>query len=118
MLPPVDHYWPIIYTALTNCDESVNLTELKESLEAGTTVFWPITMNSVILTQISGRTLHFFVAAGIAHEVRSAVPAIEEYGRSMGCDTASLIGRKGWARSWLTGDEWEVAPLIVMKKSL
>lgn len=117
-IPPLESYREGIESALRKCGQDVTFDEIAKSVDEGFTVMWAITTRSVILTQISGRTLNFFIASGIAHELRQAMPAIEAYGRDMGCTTASMLGRKGWAKSWLGGDGWEVSPLVLMAKSL
>lgn len=82
---------------------------------------WP-GPRSVIITEIidhpQRRVLHFFLAGGVMRELEAMTPLILAWGRSQGCDAASLIGRKGWHRSFLARTGWKLNESILMEKML
>ena len=47
------------------------------------------------------KTLHFFLAEGNLTELQAMVPGILSWARQQGCTHASLVGRKGWLRSFV-----------------
>ncbi|HKJ87167.1 MAG TPA: hypothetical protein VKA48_01420 [Gammaproteobacteria bacterium] len=57
---------------------------------------------AVIVTQIHDaprqRTLHFWLAAGELADVVELSHEVLEWGRAVGCQRATLAGRKGWER--------------------
>ena len=117
-LPPLAHYWTGIQKALRHGAEVYTLDQLTEGVQSGRFQFWPISETSVMLTQISGETLHFFIAFGKMPEIQAATPHILDFGRDQGCTKATLIGRRGWSRSWLADDGWAVDPIISMSREL
>lgn len=82
---------------------------------------WPAP-HSIAITQIvqtpQTRQLHFFLVGGDLGELRQLYPIILEFGRAMQCERATLLGRRGWERTFLTKDEGWEAPLVYMTKEL
>src|SRR2546430_17047035 len=76
---------------------------------------------STIITEIKQtpqqRILLYFLAEGDMAERRGMARGIEDWGRSLGCTRAQLIGRKGWERSPIVQDGWRFAS-VVMEKDL
>jgi len=77
---------------------------------------------SVIVTQLIKEPravrLHFFVAAGDLQEIQELYPEVEAWGRGMGATSATFIGRKGWARTFLTREEGWNTTLALFEKGL
>lgn len=90
-------------------------------VERNEAIFWP-GPNSVVVTQIiehpQSRTLHFFLAGGNLAELEVMYPLIEQWGRERGCTAATMTGRKGWERTFLTKREGWKSKLVVMSKEL
>ena len=62
------------------------------------------------------KTLHFFLAAGVMEELEAMLPSILEWGESVGCDRAVLVGRKGWERSFLKQEGWKSTHTVMMRE--
>jgi hypothetical protein len=63
------------------------------------------------------RDLHFFLAGGDMQELRTMYPKIIEWARGQGCSRATLAGRAGWLRSFLTREEgWEPRWTVLAKE--
>lgn len=64
-------------------------------------MLWPGD-RAAILTECvirpEGRFLHCWLAGGDLHELMALRPGIEAWGRAMGCEIASIEGRRGWDR--------------------
>jgi hypothetical protein len=92
-----------------------------QMVSEGRLQYWP-GPNSVVVTEIieypRKRTLHFFLAAGNIAELEVMYPEIEKWGRLQGCDSASMSGRHGWERSFLSRKEGWSSKLVVMMKEL
>ena len=77
--------------------------------------FW-VKNGSVGITEIIDhpqmRVLNVFLAAGEMGDLESAFPEVEEYARQAQCSRITLLGRQGWARSFLIDQgfapKWQV----------
>ena len=74
-----------------------------EALERGDCQIWP-TANSCCLTEIKVfptglKSMNGWLAGGDGQEVIQTVRAIEQYAREIGCDAATIHGRRGWLRA-------------------
>lgn len=95
--------------------------DVQHAVEKGELQFWPGT-RSVILTEIQDtpqqRILNFFLAGGNSVELEAMLPLVEEWGRSIGATRATLYGRKGWGKSFLTKNQGWKETLVVLEKEL
>lgn len=77
---------------------------------------------SLIVTQLieepRALRLHFFLAVGDMQEIQKLYPRVEAWGRTMGATSATFVGRKGWARTFLTREEGWTNTLAVFEKGL
>jgi hypothetical protein len=113
---------PHIEAALSYGGHTHTFDDVREMIERGEAIFWP-GPNSAIITQVIEqpqlRTLHFFLAGGNLAELEAMLPGICEWGRKeRGCKYATLTGRKGWERTFLTKREGWKSNLVVMSKEL
>jgi hypothetical protein len=78
--------------------------------------------HSVIVSEIQKypqyQCLHFFLAAGRLDELEAMYPVVLEWGKQEhGVTRASLAGRPGWARSFLTKKNgWTASHLVLTKE--
>lgn len=110
-----------IAAALVHAGDTHSVDDVAAMIAAGHAQFWPGPASCVVTQVIVDpkiTSLHFFLAAGVLRELRAMTPHILDWGRMQGCTKATLCGRKGWARSFLTARGWTVSPLILMETSL
>lgn len=114
-------FQPQIEAALAHSGGTHTYADVMSMVADGRLQLWE-GVNSVIVTEIieypRKRTLHFFLAGGNMAELKAMYPLVEEWGRMQGCSSASMIGRPGWVRSFLTKDEDWKDGLVVMQKDL
>lgn len=112
---------PHIERALSYSDDTHLYDDVAEMVSADRAVLWS-GPDSVIVTETildpRRKSLHFFLAAGQMAELEIMTPHILEFGRMEGCTKATLIGRKGWQRSFLSRTGWSPSPLVMMEKTL
>jgi hypothetical protein len=77
---------------------------------------------SVLITQLEQaprwKELHFFSAAGHLDELRRLYDAAMAWGRLQGCRRATILGRPGWERTFLTREEGWTTRLQLFEKHL
>jgi len=116
-LPPLDFYRAGLEKALRIDTEGGTFDQLTGQVQNGHAQYWPAG-SSVIITQIAGLTLHFWLASGTLAELQAVTPHVLDYGREQGCTRATLTGRKGWLRSFLKDTGWRQSPIIQMEVDL
>src|SRR5438552_10467942 len=98
--------------ALVYAGGSHTLADIEAAVATGAMQQW-LGDESAIITEIREtprqRILLFFLAGGRMAELRAMAPPIMEWGRSLGCVKAQLLGRKGWAKSPIVMDGWKEA---------
>ncbi len=107
--------------ALAYAGGSHTLADLEAGIAAGNCQLWE-GEDSAIVTELKQtpqqKILLFWLAAGNMTELRGMAMGINEWGRSLKCVKAQLIGRRGWERSPLVRfDGWKPIS-IVMEKAL
>ena len=96
--------WPWLRAALAQQPLKTHTREdIWAALVEGHAQLWP-TINSVCLTEIkhfpSGlKSLNGWLAGGDMCEVLQTVASLERYARKIGCDAATIHGRRGWLRA-------------------
>lgn len=102
-------------------DKSYTFEDIAAAVERDEMQFWH-TENSVVITQIAAlpqRTwLHVLVSGGNLAELRAASETIAAWAKANGCTHASLVGRPGWERTFLTQTGWRKSRLVVMEREL
>lgn len=75
---------------------------------------------SVIVTEIretpQQKILLFWLASGELEELRAMALPICEWGKSVGCVKAQLVGRLGWQRSAILKDGWKVTSVLMERE--
>lgn len=97
------------------------LSDVIAEIYAGQMQFWP-GERSAIVTQIAEfprkTVLVFFLAGGDGDELRQMRGRIERWAiKEHGCTAATLTGRRGWARSFMVEEGYNVG-LVHMTKEL
>lgn len=109
MTPTLADYRAEIEAALVYAGGSHVFEDVVAGVERGDMQFWP-GPHSVIITEIADtpqqRVLHFFLAAGVMAEIEAMYDGILTWGRERGCVKATMIGRRGWERSFITRRGW------------
>jgi hypothetical protein len=111
---------PLIEAALSYAGGTHTFSDVAAMVDEGRLTFWPGPASCIVTEIIEyprQRTLHFFLAGGNIAELEAMLPAIYEWGRTQGCTSASLTGRKGWERSFLSREGW-TSNLVVMTRAL
>lgn len=113
-------YRRYIEDALEYAGQSHTFEDVVAMVASGEAQFWPLP-HSAIVTEIvvepRKKRLNFFLAGGVLAELEAATPLILEWGRERGCTSATLIGRKGWERTFLSRTGWK-SGLVVLEKDL
>lgn len=109
---------PYIKTALEYAGNTHTLDDVAEGVREGRFQYWPSESGrSAIVTEVleapRQRTLHFFLAGGDLQELEQMHERLLEWGRAVGCTRATLAGRPGWARSFLTRAGWRPSALLM-----
>jgi len=47
----------------------------------------------------AGKTLHYWLAGGDLHELQEIEKRVSRSAKNSGCVTATIIGRRGWAKA-------------------
>jgi hypothetical protein len=114
-------YQKQIEAALAYSGDTHTYADVMRMVDEGRLQLWP-GVNSVVVTEIieypQKKTLHFFIAGGNIAELEAMYPLIIEWGLIQGCNAASLVGRPGWTRSFLSRKEGWHDGLVVMQKDL
>lgn len=110
-----------ISDALSHASATHAYDDVARMVSAGLMQYWPGPASIVVTETIDhpqARLLHFFLAAGVRAELEAMTPLILDWGKSRGCTRATLIGRKGWQRTFLKDTGWRTSDLIFMEKDL
>lgn len=108
-LPTVADRYAEIAAALVYAGGTHTVADIAHAVEVGAMQFWP-GPHSAVVTEIlhypQRKALNFFLAGGRLEELQQMYPSLLEWGREQGCSHATFTGRKGWGRTFLTGDGW------------
>ena len=90
-----------IKKALEHCGGTHSLQHVVDRLESGDAQYWE-EGSAAIITELretpNMRVLHFWLATGDLEDVILLSERIIEWGRYVGCQRATLAGRKGWEK--------------------
>ena len=116
----LDDYRAQIDAALVYSGHSHTFEDVAEMVAAGRAQAW-FGPSSVIISEIvrepQHKVLHYFLAGGNLAELEVMQPIVEAWGREQGCTVATLVGRKGWDRTFLKRQGWSNG-LVVLSKQL
>jgi hypothetical protein len=103
------HHLPRVAEALGKHGGGTHtVSDLLREVAAGEAQLWQ-NEDAILVTQVveepRRKVLHFWVAAGDLDACVEMSRRVMEWGRSVGCDYATLTGRKGWLRA-LADEGW------------
>lgn len=105
MVPDISQSRRYIEDALQYANGTHTYEDVVEGVNAGTLQFWPGN-GAAVVTEIletpRKKILHFFLAGGNLTALERMVPDILAWGREQGCDFTTLVGRKGWERTFIS----------------
>lgn len=94
--------WPWLAAALARGEErGLSKAALWDVLARGQAMLWPGDGGALVtqcLITPEGRFLHCWLGGGALRTLLALRPGVEAWGRAMGCEYASIDGRKGWER--------------------
>ena len=77
---------------------------------------------SVVVTELVAnprvKEAHAFLAAGDLDEIKVLYPVMLAWAKSLGCTRATMTGRPGWAKTFLTRDEGWTSQLVLFSKEI
>lgn len=95
---------PYIEAALEYAGGTHTVDDVLTDIRAGRLQLWPAP-GSALVTEIvdypQKRILNCFLAGGNLVELEIMAPVIEDFARSQGCTAVTLVGRRGWERTFL-----------------
>jgi hypothetical protein len=93
--------WRLLEPALKAGRDNETREDIERELAANRAQLW-VGDGAVLLTQLirndEGRWVHCWLGGGSLRGLLDMRGGIEAWGRSMGCEFASIDGRKGWDR--------------------
>lgn len=105
--------------ALAHGGGTHSLEDVSAAIDGGTAQLWE-TPGALLVTEVNvgprAKELHFWLAAGELEAVLALSEVVMDWGREIGCQTATLTGRKGWARV-MARRGWD-SHLVVMGRML
>lgn len=117
------HLLPNLERALKETDGSYDVPAIENMMAAGLVQLWARN-ESFVLTELKvaptgRRYLHIFLCGGSMEDLDQdgLYPVLEGFARDNRCGMMTMVGRKGWERSFLKDEGW-TAPYSVYRKEL
>lgn len=118
-MPTLAEYQRQIDAALEYSGKSHTFDDVAAMVADGRAQAW-YGPDSIIITEVvvepRHKVLHYFLAGGSLAELEAMLPIVEAWGREHGCTRATLVGRKGWERTFLKRQGWTNG-LVVLEKT-
>jgi hypothetical protein len=95
---------PYLEAALEYSDGTHTIEDVREAIGCGQAQLWP-GERSVVVTEFvhfpRSKTCSGWLAAGDNDELAEMCKCIEVWAKAHGCNRATIIGRRGWQRTYL-----------------
>lgn len=105
--------------ALQHGGGSHDLSHVWDAVHAGKAQLW-VEGDACIVTEVNDAPnhseLHFWLATGSLDDVIALSNKLLVWGKEMGCDVATLSGRRGWTKA-LAAEGWE-PQMVTMARRL
>lgn len=109
---------PQIEAALEYTKGTHTLDDIWHGIVEGRFQFWPGD-KSAIVTDIEiypqRRVMHIFLAGGDLEELLEMEKAVEAYASTIGCNSMSISGRRGWLKVF-QNDGWQEVCTTIAKE--
>lgn len=119
--PSFADYREQVEAALVYAGKSHTFEDVFAAIKRGEMQCW-LGPASIIVTELvkypQHTVLNMFLAGGKMAELELMTPTVLAWGKHMGCKRATLSGRRGWARSFLTRSGAWKPSLVVLETSL
>lgn len=110
LLDEFERCWPwLAAAAARGRDRGLSKRQLRDLLLRGQAMLWPAEEGALVtFCQVTdeGRFLHCWLGGGRLKTLLELRPGVEAWGRAMGCEYASIEGRKGWDRVFRPFGYW------------
>jgi len=125
--PPVidPRYHPMLERALAWAHGTHKIQDIEAACRSGRMQFWPMP-HACLVTEVQeapqAKVLHIFLGAaqpGYLHEIQTIAPLVYQCAQQLGCKAVTLLGRKGWARTFATAtDGWVDRQCVFLAKEI
>jgi hypothetical protein len=97
-----DRCWPWLEAARDYGGYTHTKEQVWEAIEDGRAQFWPLP-NAAIMTTVDEHPTGFkelqqWLAGGDLNEILQCEPLICQWAKEIGCNRASIVGRRGWKK--------------------
>lgn len=110
---------PYIAAALEYSGGTHTVADVAEMIRNGRAQFWP-GFRSAVVTEINEypqvKTLNYFLAGGDMDELKIIRPYIEQWAKAAGCKRITLLGRRGWERTFLKDEGYKPQWFVLAKE--
>lgn len=107
-----------IEDALEYAKGTHTLDDIWNGIVDGTFQFWPGD-KSAIITEVQiypqKKTMHIFLAGGDLNELLEMEKSVRAYAKTIGCNSMSISGRRGWVRIF-ERDGWKEVCTTIAKE--
>ena len=108
MCPSFEEQWarcaPWLEGALHRGGDTLTLAMVRTRIGEGQYQFWPAPAGAVVTQVIHGETekeFNILLAGGTLDQLEEMMPSLEAFGRAQGCVLFTVLGRRGWERTFL-----------------
>lgn len=113
-----ERVWPWLLAAMLRYGKTHDKEHLWELIEKGEVQLFPLPHGAFCATiqtyPTELRECHFWLAGGDLGEMQKVEPLTMKWAKSLGCQRATLRGRKGWVKVLPPG--WEDVGTILVKE--
>lgn len=121
--PPFDAEWvrcrPWIEAALAAGGEAVTIDEVEAAVRRGDAHLLAA-VDAAVVSQICnrGREFNIYLAGGSLARLKTMVPDLERMAKALGCTHLSILGRRGWERTFLTREMGYTPTAVLLVKEV
>jgi hypothetical protein len=105
------HHVPGIQEALDRCGETRTIEDVIAEVQSQHAQVWG-DERALIITQLVGEYVHFFIATGEMDAVVELSHEIMQWARDLGYTKATLTGRRGWVKA-LAHEGWQERAVLM-----
>ncbi len=98
----IDDFRKYIEAALEYSGGTHDFEDVKRGIIEGRMQLWPGTQSAAVTEVVKydkKKVLHIFLAGGDMEELIDMIDSAAKWGRTQGCTSLTMAGRKGWERA-------------------